>query len=185
MANTSENINLGSYNTFSNLADYPYECIKALINNDEMIWKLLKHNTADAWNATDLSYSEKVSLIYNGADNTTDFRVFMEQGQPDVNTFENCQIRVSNHSVYPENRAIGTVSMVIEVYSHYKTNHLSNYKTRNDVVMQRMLEVLNGRNIDSLGRLYFDRLAGESNRLESGGQLPYKGKWAILSTKAG
>jgi hypothetical protein len=181
---TSENINSGSYNLLAKYDSYPYECVKTLMDN-EMIWKLLKYNTSDAWNQTDLTKEEKASLIYDGSDNTIAFRVFMEQGQPDVNTLENCQIRVSNSSVFPENRTVATVSIMLEVYSHYKTNHLSNYKTRNDMIMQRMIGTLNGANINGLGRLYFDRLGSESNRLENGGQLPYKGRWAVLSVKAG
>lgn len=182
---TSANISSGSYNLLTNYDSYPYECVKHLMNNDEMIWKLLKHNTPDAWNKANLTFLEKSQLIYEGSDNTSAFRVFMEQGEPDVDTFEDCQIRISNHSAYPENRVVTTVSIVVEVYSHFKINHLSNYKTRNDMIMQRLIATLNGAEINSLGRLYFDRLAGESNRQEGGGQLPYKGKWAILSTKAG
>ena len=182
---TSANINSGSYNLFTGYDNYPYECVKLLMATDEMIWKLLKYNSADAWNKANLTYAEKASLIYAGQDNTTDFRVFMEQGQPDVNTLENCQIRISNYSIYPENRTISTVSIMVEVYSHFKTNHLSNYKTRNDMVMQRLLSTFNGSKIENLGKLYFDRLGSESNRQEGGGQLPYKGKWAVLSTKAG
>ena len=182
---SSLNINSGSYNMFSNYDSYPYECVKHLMSADQMIWKLLKHNTSNAWSKPDLTNSEKASLIYDGSDNTVDYRVFMEQGQPDVDALENCQIRISNHSVKPENRAVGTVSIMVEVYSHFKTNHLSNYKTRNDMIMQRLLSSLNGTKINNLGRLYFDILGSESNRQEGGGQLPFKGKWAILSTKAG
>jgi hypothetical protein len=187
----SQNINAGSYAGFYNYDSLPYNCIKYLLGKDELIWKLLKYSDPDAWNKPDLTYEQKIALIYNGEDNTINYRVFLDRGQPDVNTFENCQIRIANYSVFPENRVVGTISMVFEVYTHYKNNHLSNYKTRNDVIINRMRQVFSGANINSegdgmgtMGKLFFDRMGSESNRQEIGGQLPYLGTWMIMSVKS-
>lgn len=190
-------INSGSYATFDDYDIFPYRCVKYLMNNDEIIWRLLKYNTPNAWDENDpsipnLTMAEKGALIYNGSDNTANFRVFLDRGQPDTNTFTDCQIRIANYSIFPDNRVVGTLSIILEVYPHYKINHLSNYKTRGDVIMKRLLQVFNGATIPkddsdgggTIGKLYFDRQASESNRLEQGGQLPYLGKWAILSTKS-
>ncbi len=186
-----ENISKGSYAQFNDYDIFPYRCVKYLIDNDEVIWKLLKYNSPDAWEQSDLSYDEKISMIYNGSDNAVKFRVFMDRGQPEVNTFENCQIRIANYSIFPENRVVATSSMVFEVYTHYHINHLSNYKTRSDMIMKRFLQVFNGATIPkddegggAIGKLFFDRLGSESNRQELGGQLPYSGKWLIMSTKS-
>jgi len=169
------------------MALYPYKCVRYLMENDEVIWKLLKYSTPDAWSKPNLTIEEKAKLVYNGDDNTVDFRVFLDGGQPDVNTFENCQIRISRHQLYPKNRVVGNVSMLFEVYTHYKNNHLSNYMTRNDLVMERIIQVFNGKaigGIDSIGKLFMDRMASDIDRLENAGQLPYKGSWLIMSNKS-
>lgn len=177
-------INDGSYAQYNDYDSIPYNCIKHLMDNDDMVWKLLKYNTPDAWNKPNLTQAEKAALIYNGSDNTVNYRVFMDRGQPDVNTFENCQVRIANYSIYPDNRVVGTMSVIFEVYPHYKTNHLSNYKTRGNMIMNRLIQVFNGAEIGGIGRLFFDRVGSESNRLEVAGQTPYAGSWMIMSNKA-
>lgn len=178
-------VNAGSYNQFNDYDSFPYNCVSYLMENDEVIWKLLKYPDPDAWNKPNLTKIEKAALIYNGDDNTANYRVFMDRGEPDVNTFENCQIRIANYSVFPEHRVVGTMSMIFEVYPHYKTNHLSNYKTRGDMIMGRFFKVFNGAKIGGIGNLFYDRVGSESNRQELGGQLPYLGKWMIMSNKSG
>ncbi len=181
MANT---ISAGSYAQFEDWDAFSYNCITYLIDNDEVIWKLLKYNTPDAWDKTNLTKPEKTALIYDGGDNTVDFRVFMDMGQPDVETSETCQIRISPYSINSQNRTIGTVNMMFEVYTHYKINHLSNYKTRNDMIMKRFLQVFNGAIIGGIGKLNLDGLGSYGSRLETGGQLPFRGKWVLMGNKS-
>lgn len=179
---TPEEKGYAQYEGFDSLS---YECIKYLMDNDEVIWKLLFYNTSDAWNRANLTKEQKISLIYDGSDNTANFRVFADQGQPDVETAEQCQIRISPHSIFPDNRVIGTTSLILECYSHYKINHLSNYRTRIDMITKRFIQVFNGVTINGLvGNLFFDRMGSESNRMEWGGQQPFKGRWIIMSAKS-
>jgi len=190
----SENINSGSYAQYDDYDILPYTLVKYLMNNNEMVWRLLKYSGNDAWDQPNLTFAQKGALIYNGAsDNTVDYRVFLDRGQPDVQSFETCQIRIANYSVFPENRTVGTVSMIFEVYTHYKANHLSNYRTRNDMIMKQLRQTFNGKLIPvekedggsgTIGKLYFDRKASESTRQELGGQLPFLGSWMIMSFKS-
>lgn len=181
---SGDNINSGSYAQYDFFDEYSYTLIKYLMENDEVVWKLLKYDTPDAWNKPDLTQSEKASLIYGGEDNTAAYRVFMDIGQPDVLTEEVCIIRISPYSIFPDNRVVGTTSIMFEVYSHYKTNHLSNYKTRIDMIAKRFIQVFNGATIGGLGKLFFDRVGSDSNRMENGSQLPFKGRWLIMSNKS-
>lgn len=179
------NINAGSYGQYDFFDEYSYTCIKYLMENDEVVWKLLKYTTPDAWDKADLTMAEKGALIYNGGDNTASARVFMDIGQPDVLTEETCIVRISPYSIFPDNRVVGTVSIMLECYSHYKVNHLSNYKTRIDMITKRLIQVFNGAQIGGLGKLFFDRVGSDSNRMENGSQLPFKGRWIIMSNKSG
>lgn len=185
----SNNIGQGSYAVYDGFDSLSYNCIKYLMDNDEVIWRLLYYKTPDAWDVTiakpNLTQEQKGSLIYNGSDDTSKFNVFLDQGSPDVLTREDCIIRISPHSIFPDNRTVATLSMIFEVYCNYHINTLSNYKTRTDMIAKRMLQVFNGSTIEGvLGKLFFDRLGGEANRLEWGGQTPWKGRWMILSTKS-
>lgn len=178
-------INKGSYAKYPNLDVYSYNCVKYLMDNDDEVWKLLKYTTHDAWNKPNLTKEEKAALIYNGTDDASLFKVFLDMGSPDVLTREDCLIRISPHSVFPDDRIIGTINMIFEVYCNYHCNTLSNYRTRIDMITRRFLEVFNGVEIEGMiGKLYFDRFASESNRMEWGGQSPWKGRWIIFSSRS-
>ena len=167
------------YNKFSNLPTLSYNCIKYLIENEQTLWKLLKYNDADCWNKPDLTNSEKGSLVYDGALDETGYRVFMDIGADNSWLSEACILRVSPLTIVPTNYIYGNVSMAFEVYCHYKTNHLSNYMTKIDYATQRIIEVMNGAEIDGLGRLYFDRTSSSSRSIVIG-RIPYKGRATIL-----
>lgn len=179
------NINAGSYAQYEDWDVFSLKCIEYLMDNDELIWKLLKYNTPDAWNKADLTMAEKRALIYDGvSDDTSKYHVFMDMGQPDVITAEICQIRIHPYSLNAPNRVVGTIMMMFEVYSNYKINHLTNLRTRNDMIMKRFLQVFNGAIIGGIGRLNLDNLGSYGSRLETGGQLPFKGKWLLMGNKS-
>lgn len=177
-------VNEGSYAIYTLLSKISYNCYEYLMNNNQLIWKLLKHDQADAWNMPDLTVEEKAALIYKGQDDLTEARAFLDVGQPDVWTKEICIIRISPHTIFPDNRVVGNLSVIFEVFSHYKINHLTNYTVRTDVITQQFIETFNGINIGGVGRLFFDRLGSYDNRMEVGGQLPFKGRWLIMSNKS-
>jgi hypothetical protein len=174
-----------AYNKFYRLPKFSYNIIEYLLLNNEMIWKLLSDNSPNAWNIANLTKEQKGALIYKGEGDITTFKVFMDVGQDDAFTHETCVIRVSPYAIYPDNRTLGTVAMMLEVYSHYKINHLTNYTTRVDTIIQQFLQTLNGANIGGIGVLFFDRMGSTDNRMHGGGSIPYKGKWLIMSTKVG
>ena len=147
-----------------------------------MVWKLLKHNNPDAWNETNLSRSEKADLVYKGQQDASTSRVFLDIGQPDVLTEQISILRISPVSILPKNRTVGVVSMMFEIYSHYKVNHLSNYQTRVDLVCQELLGIFNGREIGGIGKMFFDGMRSTDNKLTQGGVTPYRGKRLVLST---
>lgn len=181
----ANNVNSGSYAQFENFDSISYNCISYLIDNNEEIWKLLYYKTSDAWSKPNITRDQKVSLIYNGSDDSSKYNVFLDMGSPDVITREDCILRISPHSIFPENRTVGTINIIFEIYCNYHINTLSNYKTRVDMITKNILQTFNGTNVvDGVGRLFFDRLGSEANRLEWGSQTPHKGRWFIMSTKA-
>ncbi len=179
--------NKSGYNTYAGIDDVPYSCIESLINNNEVIWKLLKYNSPDAWNKSNLSHAEKAAMIYQGQEDATKFNVFMDTGMPDVWTQEVSVLRASLFELYPDNRVTGTIAVLFEFYSHYKINHLSNYKTRIDMATQQILQTMNGIVLPgpgNIGRLHFDRMGFQNDRAYAGGQIPYKGRYILMSNKS-
>lgn len=183
MSIVTPNVGEGSYALYDGLDSIGYNCIQYLMSHDEVIWKLLKYNTPDAWQMPDLSAEQKGELIYKGGDDAALFNVFMDMGQPDVITNEICVIRIHPYHLTAKNRVVGDIHVMTEVYSHYKINHLSNYKTRNDMIIQRFLQVFNGANIKGLlGNLAVDDLGTYGTKMETAGQLPFRGKWVLFGS---
>lgn len=179
----TNNIGSDAYAQYEDFDSYSYKCIQYLMEHDEVIWKLLAYNSSDAWNKPNLTSEQKGALIYNGDDDASKFRVFMDIGSPDVLTQEICIIRISPYTVYPDNRTWGTVSMQFETYSNYHINTLSNYKTRIDMITKRFLQVFNGSTILGIGKMFFDGLGSSKDVIVNGGQSPFKGRWVVMSNK--
>lgn len=176
-----------AYNKYTDFPNYSYKIIKHLMNNNELVWQLLKYTTPDASDLAPLSPSEKQALIWKGEGDTSDFGVFLDDGQPDVTTKEIARLNIMPYGISPDNRSVDTITILMEVYSHYKINTLSNYTTRVDTIIQQLLEVFNGEileNVGAIGRLHFDKAGTSATRVEVSGQLPFKGKWLLFANKS-
>ena len=174
---------MSEYSQYTDLANFPNLMIEYLMDNNEMIWKLLKYNESDAWSQSDLSKTQKSELIYNGSGEMSDYRVFMDIGQSDVWNHEICVIKMAIHGIIPEHRVVGTLDMAFGVYSHYKINTLSNYKTRTDVIAEEFLKTFNGADIGGIGNMFFSRMGSTGDRMINGGIIPFSGKWIVISNK--
>ena len=175
------------YNTYEGVDETPYNCVEYLMSNNEMLWKLLKYNSPDAWSKSNLTHAEKAAMIYQGQEDATNYKVFMDIGMPDVWTHEIAVLRCSLMEMNPQNRTVGTNVVLFEFYSHYKINHLSNYKTRIDMASQQIIQTMNGIVLPgpgNIGRLHFDRMGFQNDRAYSGGQTPYKGRFIVMSSKS-
>ena len=172
-----------AYALYEDFSEYSYNCISYLMDNSELIWKLLKYNDRDAWNKPDLTKEEKAALIYSGQPTTTDFRVFMDTGNPDVWKEEISQARIYPIKILPKNRTTGIVLMAFDFFTHYKLNQLSNYKSRVDMATQEYIRVFNGINIAGIGRLAFNGTETVEDKAITLGQLPFKGKSVYMSNR--
>lgn len=174
------------YNLFKRYSLIPYNIISYLMENNQMIWKLLKWTSSDAWSRSDLSVEEKSLLIYSGQEDSSNYNVFMDVGQPDAFTREICMLRISNWHITPKNRTVGIVTVSFQIYSHYKINHLTNYTTRNDVIVEEILSTLNGVELENgLGAFYFDGKRELTDRMINTGQIPFAGKQVFMSMNYG
>jgi len=175
-------IGLSAYNDFRAFSVLSYNCIKHLMKTNELVWKLLKYTDSGAWDKPDLTQEEKASLIYAGQQDTSQYNVFMDGKQPDVVMTETSMLRIMPHYAVGLNRTVGYIEVSMEIYSHYKINHMSNYKTRIDTIAEELLATFNGSDVGGLGLMSFDKMADQSSRLFQAGQIPFGGKMLIFST---
>jgi len=183
MANTTTaNVGETAYNRFRQFSTLSYNCIKLLMDENELVWRLLKYSDPDAWSKANLTQEQKGALIYAGQQDTSQYHVFMDGKQPDVLVKEVTLLRIMPTYAVGMNRTLGYIEVGMEVFSHYKINHLSNYKTRIDTITEELLATFNGKDVGGLGLLSFDKMADQSSRLFEAGQIPFGGKKIIFST---
>ena len=167
-----------AYATYNVMPEISYKILEHLMTNPEaeIIWKLLKYNDADAWAKDNLTREEKAAMIYNGMSSQDDFNVFLDFFMDEATNKEKSFLRIYPAAVDPTTRTYGICSVNIEVFIHSQINHLSNYTTRLDTIIQKLLEILNGCDIGGVGVLFFDDDATSYNRIITAGEKPYKGK---------
>lgn len=175
------------YATLSLMPNISYKIIQHLMTDEraEMLWKLLKYQDADAWQQPNLTKEEKAALIYNGQPDQSEYSVFLDFMMDDADTEMKTFLRIYPSEVYPTNRTTGLCNVTFEVYTHSQINHLSNYTTRVDIIIQTLLEVLNGADVGGVGVLFFDREASAYNQIQTIGQKPFKGKMLRMSVILG
>ena len=175
-------IGLSAYNDFKQFSKLSYNCISTLMEKSEIVWKLLKYTSPDAWKMPNLTQQEKAALIYAGQEDSSKYHVFMDGKQPDVLMDEITLLRIMPSYAVGLNRTIGYIQVSMEIFSHYKINHLSNYTTRVDTITQELLSIFNGIDVGGLGLMAFTKMMDESSRLFQAGQIPFGGKQIIFTT---
>lgn len=179
---TTPNIGETAYGDFAVFSNISYNCIKLLMDENELVWKILKYSDPDAYKKADLTQEEKGQLIYAGQQDSSQYHVFMDGKQPDVLMNEVSLLRIMPQTARGLGRTIGLISVSMSVFSHYKINHMSNYKTRIDTIVGELISVFNGSNVGGLGFLVFDGLLDTSSKLFEAGQIPFGGKTVVFST---
>ena len=175
------------YNTYPEFPDISYNITKKLMDNNELIWKLLKYNDKDAWknDAThpNLTKAEKGLLINDGSpdEHHEKFRVYFDIGQDNSWDVQACFLRIATTDLYPTNHIVGNVVVAFEICCHYNINTLSNYVTRLNLITQQLLETLNGVEVGGLGKIFFDARATNRCRMMIDGQIPFKENVLIMS----
>lgn len=167
-----------AYATYKPMPHIGYKIMEYLMTcpEAEIIWKLLKYTDADAWNKPDLTKAEKAKMIYDGKTKQDDCNVFLDFFMDEATNKEKSYLRIYPSSIYPTTRTYGICCVNMEVFIHSQINHLSNYTTRLDTIIQKLIEILNGVDVGGVGVLFFDYDVTTYCRVVTAGEKPYKGK---------
>jgi hypothetical protein len=167
------------YNQFTGFSEIPYKIMRHLMNNNEVLWKLCKYPELDALTKTNLTLAEKSEMIYKGGTITKESlcRVFTVKYTEDAVELTQTQMRIYMKHVYPKTYVTGMIDVFIDIFCHNKIAVLSDnmHRNRYDIMFEEVMKTLNGKNVDTLGNLFFN---GEANNRNSADLVSFdKNNW--------
>lgn len=148
------------YNSMKALPSIPYAIMSYLATKDEIIWKLLAYNDYNALDKSNLTFQQKMDLIWVPEKNKlqSEYGVFLTNLVEDAISESKCIMKLYNYYVHAKELYKSTV-----VYSFdflYGGNmSLVEYDgipvSRGDLFINRILTILNGANVGGVGTLTF------------------------------
>lgn len=172
------------YNEFTDLNEITFKIVKYLKENNDDLFKLLKYNSSNALDET-ITDSDKSKLLpspnlSNGHNSET--RIFFDEFLDDTISEKQTQLRVFFRYMTPSNVKISDVFIGFQVICHNDIVDLDGYKNRKTVLMQQVINTLNGAIIAGIGAIGFtsrcDCRAGKINTKFSGIEFTMKQKVA-------
>ena len=145
------------FNSMSNLPSIPYNIMTYLANNDEIIWKLLAYNDYQALLKPNLSFKEKMDLVWlEGPQEPKS--VFLTQLVEDDIFKSRCIMKLYNYYIHAKELYTGTAVYAFDCLYGGKMSLVEYNKkpvSRGDLFINRILTVLNGVEVGGVGKLVF------------------------------
>lgn len=177
------------YNSMSRLPQIPYKILEYLALNDEILWKMLAYNSYDALSKPDLTFSEKMDLIWKTGPQE-DFGVFFTALVEDAIPESKCILKVYDYYIHANQLYTGTVVYAFDFLYGGKMSPVD-YNgvpvSRGDLFVNRVLEVLNGAEVGGVGKLaFFDDMSRyDLARVIIGDSKTFTGMQLFLSVNVG
>lgn len=182
-----------AFNDFSEMPYIPYKIITALLNEESQIaedfWKLLKYADVDALDKDNLTYNEKVALIWRGDSIEQNFNVFLKPlvGSSLDTAEAQTQLRVFRFTSMPTNQ----FEAIITIEADFITNEKTCLVYQNGILCERtdlmeslFLNIMNGRDIEiGSGIITFNRELSRScnSQLNIGNSKTFYGRSLIMA----
>ena len=185
-------IDKNAYNRFVNLDSVEFRIIDFLAKSEDKyaqnLFKVLKYDSEDCLFKDNLSYEEKMELLYKNNGDASDERIYMSPYIDDAYTVQSSHLHIYVYSIVPQNHIISTVNIGIETIVHNKISNIygdaslynpqSNpselgpngeptiiYKSRASELVKCVLAALNGSFVAGVGTLQFNsQLTGSESR---------------------
>ncbi len=145
------------YNSLSKLPNIPYNIIKYLAMNDEIIWKLMKYNSYDALHKPDLTLSEKLDMVWKDGKQEK-FNVFFTNLVEDSIPESKCITKIYQYYIHASELFTSNVVYSFD-FLYGGQMSLVEYNgipvSRGDLFINRILEILNGADVGGVGSLVF------------------------------
>lgn len=147
------------YNSLSALPYIPYNILTYLAQETEAedIWKMLAYSSYDALSKPNLTFEEKISLVWkNGSQEK--FGVFFTPLVEDEITHSKSILKIYDYYIQPQNAYSSVVTYAFD-FLYGGNMSLIEYNgvpvSRGDLFLHKILSVLNGVYIGGVGKLSF------------------------------
>ena len=182
-----------AFNDFSEMPYIPYKMLEALLTEESQVaqdfWKLLKYADVDALDKDNLTYDEKVKLIWRGESLEQNFNVFLKPliGSSLDTAEAQTQLRIFRFTSMPTNQFEAILTIEADFITNEKTALV--YQNgmlceRTDLMESMFLNIFNGRDIGvGSGFVTFNREFSRScnSQLNIGNSKSFYGRSLVLA----
>ena len=182
-----------AFNDFSEMPYIPYKVLEALLTEESQIaedfWKLLKYADVDALDKDNLTYDEKLALIWRGESIEQNFNVFLKPlvGSSLDTAEAQTQLRIFRYTTMPNTKFEAVMTIEADFITNEKTCLV--YQDgllceRTDLMESLFLDIMNGRDIAiGSGVVMFDRELSRScnSQLNIGNSKSFYGRSLVMA----
>lgn len=145
-------------NSMKALPKIPYTILTYLATQEEDLWKLLAYNDYDALSRPNLTFKQKMNLIWREGPQV-DKGIFLSNLIEDAMAESKCILKIYDHYIHASNPYYGTVVYAFD-FLYGGQMSMVEYQgipvNRGDLFIQRIMETLNGVQVGGVGKLMFD-----------------------------
>ena len=176
---------MAMYNKYISMPYIPYRIIEYLANNNENLWKILKYNTYDCLSEDDLTFEEKMELVWSHEANQEDYKIFLTALVENMIPVSGTIIKIYKEITLPRNHINAVAGYEIDILYGGKIA-LVEYNgipcNRGDVCEAEILSTLNGVEVDGVGKLEFSmkKLGSSRSSLNIGDNKSFTGTSLLM-----
>lgn len=177
------------YNSMSQLPTVPYNILTYLAKEEQILWKLLAYNSYDALTQPDLTFSQKLNLLWKTGPQEQ-YGIFFTNLVEDAISESKCILKIYNYYIHANQLYTGTVVYAFD-FLYGGQMSLVNYNgvpvSRGDLFINRILTLLNGVEVGGVGKLtFFDDMSRyDLARSVIGNSKTFTGVQLFLSVNVG
>ena len=177
------------YNSMSALPLIPYNILTYLAQEEQILWKLLYYNSYDALSQPDLTFSQKMSLLWKEGPQEP-YSVFFTNIVDDAVSESKMILKIYNYYIHANSLYTAPVVYAFDVLYGPKMS-LVDYNgipvSRADLFVHRILTLLNGVYVGGVGKLVFfdDMSRYDLGRSVIGNSKTFTGYQLFLSVNVG
>lgn len=177
------------YNSMSRLPSIPYNILTYLAQEEQILWKLLAYNSYDALSQPDLTFSQKMNLVWKEGPQEP-YSVFMTNIIDDAIPESKTIMKLYNYYIHAKDLFVAPTVYAFDILYGSKMS-LVDYNgvpvSRADLFVNRILTLLNGVYVGGVGKLtFFDDMSRyDLGRTVIGNSKTFTGYQIFLSVNVG
>lgn len=177
------------YNSMSRLPQIPYNILTYLAQEEQILWKLLAYNGYDALSQPDLTFSQKMDLLWKEGPQEP-YNIFFTNIVDDAIPESKTIMKIYNYYIHASNLYLAPTVYAFDILYGPKMS-LVEYNgvpvSRADLFVNRLLALLNGVYVGGVGKLtFFDDMSRyDLGRSIIGNSKTFTGYQLFLSVNVG